>query len=131
MATFNDLYQSIQKYHSKIFKYALFVFSVLVVLWMFPAGVDFKYEYSKGRPWQYENLYAPFDFDIQKSIAEVEQEQKTIDNNQTHYFIFDEAKVTEVEGKFYTLFRATFGFNFEKDSTLLSGGSLHCTALHS
>jgi putative nucleotidyltransferase with HDIG domain len=119
MATFNDLYQSIQKYHSKIFKYALFVFSVLVVLWMFPAGVDFKYEYSKGRPWQYENLYAPFDFDIQKSIAEVEQEQNTINNNQTHYFIFDEATVNEVEGEFYTLFRATFGFNFEQDSTLL------------
>tara|TARA_B100001093_G_scaffold347263_1_gene331868 strand:- start:1998 stop:4046 length:2049 start_codon:yes stop_codon:yes gene_type:complete len=118
MATIKDLYKSIQKNHLKIYKYALFVFSVLVVIWMFPAGVDFKYEYSKGRPWQYENLYAPFDFDIQKSISELEQEQNTININQTHYFNFNESVVNEVESEFYKLFRATFGFNFEQNEAL-------------
>ena len=30
----------------------------------------FKYDISKGKPWQYENLYAPFDFAILKEDSD-------------------------------------------------------------
>ena len=33
---------------------------------------SFRYHYTEGRPWTYEELQAPFDFPIYKSDAEVE-----------------------------------------------------------
>jgi putative nucleotidyltransferase with HDIG domain len=57
---------------------------------MLPKGVHFKYEFQKGKPWQYENYYAPFDFAIQKTEDEINIEKKQIENKATQFFSFDE-----------------------------------------
>ena len=30
-----------------------------------------KYDFGQGKPWQYDNLYAPFDFAVQKTEEEI------------------------------------------------------------
>ena len=41
---------------------------------MFPNSRKFKYEYQKNKPWQYEDLKAPFSFPIFKSTLELDNE---------------------------------------------------------
>ncbi|GAA4271836.1 HDIG domain-containing protein [Aquimarina gracilis] len=58
-------------------------------MYLFPKGGIFKYEFIKGKPWQYENLYAPFDFAIAKTQQEIETEKKRITDNIIPYFEYD------------------------------------------
>jgi len=60
------------------------------VVYLFPKGGQFKYEFQKGKPWQYENYYAPFDFAVQKSEEEIDAEIKDITNTSKQYFKCDE-----------------------------------------
>jgi len=60
-----------------------------LIVYMFPKGGIFKYEFTKGRPWQYENLYAPFDFAIAKTEEDVALEKKQITDNIIPYFEYD------------------------------------------
>ena len=66
-----DLINLYHKNHSLIYKFFLFVLTTLVIVYLFPKSGTFKYSFEKGRPWQSENLYAPFDFAIKKSTDEI------------------------------------------------------------
>ena len=91
---FNKFYQN----HSLIYKVLLFIFTTVLIVYLFPKGGSFKYSFQKGKPWQYENLYAPFDFAIQKSEEELKAESEEIEKNQQLYFVYREdvqAKVIE------------------------------------
>lgn len=96
------------KNQSLVYKYFLYLSTLFLIVFFFPKGGKFKYEFSKGKPWQYENLYAPFDFSIKKSTAEVEQERLEIEQNQISYYAYDAeiaAKVLEdYDQKFNTFF---------------------------
>jgi hypothetical protein len=59
---------TIYKHHSFFYKVFLFVISTLFIVYLFPKGGGFKYDFEKGKVWQNENLYAPFDFAIKKNI---------------------------------------------------------------
>ncbi len=56
--------------------YRLFLFSlsIITIIYFFPIKGKFKYDFEKGRPWQYENLYAPFDFTLKKTQEEINEE---------------------------------------------------------
>ncbi|TPN89067.1 HD family phosphohydrolase [Aquimarina algicola] len=86
MKTFlNSFYKS----QSTIYRFFLFLCTTALIVYLFPKGGIFKYEFAKGKPWQYENLYAPFDFAIAKTEAEIEVEKKRITDNVIPYFEFD------------------------------------------
>src|SRR5699024_6875899 len=72
-----------------IYKVFLLVFTAVVIVYLFPKGSKFKYELTQGKPWQYETLYAPFDFAIQKSEAEIKREKEKIKENHTPYFNYN------------------------------------------
>ena len=89
----NKLYQN----QALIYKVVLFILTTVVIVYMFPKGGQFKYNIQKGKPWQYENLYAPFDFAILKSEDEINKEKKEIEANKQLFFIekiniYDEVK---------------------------------------
>ncbi|GAB7257733.1 HDIG domain-containing protein [Polaribacter sp. OB-PA-B3] len=67
---------------------------------MFPKGGQFKYDFSNGQLWRYDNLYAPFDFAIQKSEEEIKVEKKQIDANAKLYFTIDKTVVEQVKSSF-------------------------------
>jgi putative nucleotidyltransferase with HDIG domain len=64
---------------------------------LFPKGGQFKYNIQKGKPWQYENLYAPFDFAILKSDQEVSSESQEIEANKQLFFTERDEVVEKVK----------------------------------
>tara|TARA_B100001059_G_scaffold187099_1_gene189191 strand:- start:301 stop:2451 length:2151 start_codon:yes stop_codon:yes gene_type:complete len=83
-----------------IYKATLLVACSFLVVYLFPKGAKFKYEFQKGKPWQYASLYAPFDFTILKSPAELETEKQSILDSQFPYYRAD-ATVYEAVKKSY------------------------------
>jgi cyclic-di-AMP phosphodiesterase PgpH len=67
-----------------------FILAAALVVWIFPREGRFKYSYQAGRPWVYEDLFAPFDFPIRKSAAELLSEHKRIQEKNRPIFRFDE-----------------------------------------
>lgn len=90
---------NVYKHQSLVYKYFLYVVSVALIVFFFPKGGKFKYEFQKGKPWQYENLYAPIDFSIKKSKEEIEQEQASLRSNKIEYFTYNISVVSEVESE--------------------------------
>lgn len=62
-----------------------------------PKGGKFKYEITKGKPWQYENLYAPFDFAILKTDDEIVKEKDQIIDNHIPYFNYNEELADKIK----------------------------------
>jgi putative nucleotidyltransferase with HDIG domain len=69
-------------------------------VYLFPKGGQFKYNIQKGKPWQYENLYAPFDFAILKTEAEVKKEIEEIEANKQMFFIENEEVFEKIKEKY-------------------------------
>ncbi|MGB0837769.1 MAG: HD family phosphohydrolase [Flavobacteriaceae bacterium] len=84
-----ELISRLYKNHSNIYKGILFLISVVLVVYFFPKGGQFKYEFQKGKPWQYDNLYAPFDFAIQKSKESIDREKQEIESEAKIYLYRD------------------------------------------
>ncbi|MET2984946.1 HD family phosphohydrolase [Aureibaculum conchae] len=82
----NTIYQN----HALAYKIVLFIITTFAIVYLFPKGGHFKYEFHNGKPWQYDNLYAPFDFAIQKSEQKIEEEKETITSNKKLYFSYKE-----------------------------------------
>jgi len=83
------LLHRIYEYQSSIYKVFLFAISVLFIVYLFPKGGSFKYNFDKGSVWQYDNLYAPFDFAIQKTDAQLAAEKKQLKEVMPLYFTVD------------------------------------------
>lgn len=96
---------SFAKNQSFIFKIFLFILSTVLIIYLLPKGGQFKYNFQKGKPWQYENLYAPFSFTIKKSKAEIEEEIEYLREELIPYFEIDTAKVTEVKTLFNNFYK--------------------------
>jgi len=92
----NKLYQS----HALIYKVVLFVITTITIVYLFPKGGQFKYNIQKGKPWQYENLYAPFDFAVLKSEVDIETETQEIEENKQLFFTEKEKVVEKVREKY-------------------------------
>ncbi len=59
-----------------LYKSLLILSSSILILYIFPLGGQFKYEFQKGRVWQYPDFYSPFDFSILKSDLEFKNDQE-------------------------------------------------------
>ena len=88
------------KNQSVIYKYFLYIISAGLIVFFFPREGKFKYEFQKGKPWQYETLYAPIDFTIKKTEGEIADEQQSIRDNRIAYYTYDEAVFKEVKSTF-------------------------------
>jgi putative nucleotidyltransferase with HDIG domain len=88
---------------------------------MLPKGGKFKYDYFKGKPWQYENYIAPFNFAIQKSKEEIDTEISEIEQNAKQYFLYDETVYNNSLDEFNLKFR-NFDFNLEDYEAIKSKG---------
>ena len=103
-----DSLDKVYRNQSLIYKYVLYFVTVGCIVFFFPKGGKFKYEFQKGKPWQHENLYAPFDFSIKKTTEELADERLAFEQRQIAYYSFDHAIAEEVtvnfEAKFPTIF---------------------------
>ena len=92
-----NLLDNLYRNQSIIFKFFLLALSVFLIVYFFPTGGQFKYEIIKGKPWQYENLYAPFDFAILKSDEEIAAEKSKIRETHIPYYEFDVSIAEQVK----------------------------------
>lgn len=106
---------SIYKYQSVIYKVFLFVITTLFVVYLFPKGGAFKYNFEKGKVWQNENLYAPFDFPVQKTDAELAEEVLNLKNDLPAYFVLDKSISSSSKVSLLNEFATTFPDSLQVD----------------
>ena len=104
--------------HSLIYKAILFVCSTFLIVYLFPKKGKFKYSFEKGKPWQSENLYAPFNFAIKKSDEEISNEKKTITDQSILYFNVDNLVINKVDDLYQTQFKRVFTDSIKKTKLL-------------
>ena len=78
----NKLYKN----YNFIYKVILLFLSVYLIVSMFPKSGKFKYSFENGKPWQSENLYAPFNFAVLKNSFDLERELDDIKIKTPVYF---------------------------------------------
>ncbi len=111
-----DIINLFHKNHSLIYKVFLFVITTFVIVYLFPKSGTFRYSFEKGKPWQSENLYAPFDFAIKKTTEEIDSEKQQIKLQSPIFFDVDTAVVAAVKNEYSTVFERLF-FELPKDQT--------------
>lgn len=67
-----------------------FLLVALLITLLTPGNTGFRYQFSKGKPWQYDLLTAPYDFPIYKSDAELSLEQDSIREATKPVYTYDE-----------------------------------------
>ncbi|WP_417887917.1 HD family phosphohydrolase [Zunongwangia sp.] len=111
----NKLYKN----QALFYKVFLALLTSVLIVYLLPKGGKFKYEIPKGKPWQHESLYAPFDFAILKSEEELKLEREQIIDNNIPYYKYDEEISDEVKNGALTEINEVFS-----DSVLRNNRSL-------
>ena len=86
---------------SFVFKLIAFLAAVILIVQVFPKKAKFKYEFQKGKLWQHETLYAPFDFSLRKSADQIDAEKEEIKENSTVYYVKNAAVYESVMKSFH------------------------------
>ena len=103
--------EKLYKNQSLIYKYFLYAVSIFCIVFFFPKGGKFKYEFQKGKPWQYENLYAPFDFSVKKSAEDIAIERQKVTDALFNYYRYDD----DISKGVFEEFDAKFSNAFDND----------------
>lgn len=113
----NIFFDYIRNQHQQIYKVFLFLFTLILLVYWMPNERKFALDYIKNKPWQHENLFAPFDFAIYKSNEEIEREKKEIEKKAAFYFLKDntilESKLKDFSASFIILWNEN---NSEKNT---------------
>lgn len=100
----------------QINKLVLFLITLIILLALFPREGKFKYEFQRGKPWQHDDLIAPFDFAVLKPTAELQKERKTALNEAYLFFRVDMQKVDYVKGDFLSQLEKANSTDGNKDT---------------
>jgi len=95
-----NILSKIRDNHESIFKVLLFLVTLFVIVYFFPRQINFKYEYSKGKPWLEETIITPFDFPILKSEEELKREIEEVKNENKPVFVLKQDVFENVGVKF-------------------------------
>lgn len=115
----NSFLSKFSKNQSLLYKGLLFVTATLLIIYFLPKGGQFKYDFDKGKPWQYENLYAPFSFTIKKDKETLKKEEESIRDNSIPYFDKDANVVNESLSKFSESLETSFVDSLYADKALI------------
>ncbi|EMQ95132.1 Membrane protein containing HD superfamily hydrolase domain, YQFF [Xanthomarina gelatinilytica] len=100
-----DFINFLYRNHSLAYKLILFISTTFLIVYLFPKSGKFKYNFEKGKPWQSENLYAPFDFAIKKTDDEIKAEKKEITDKANLYFNVELGVVDRVISEYKSEFK--------------------------
>jgi putative nucleotidyltransferase with HDIG domain len=94
----NNLYN----YQNIIYRIILLCFCTALTVYVFPNNNRFKYDYNQGEPWDYETLYAPFSFPIEKDEKLLLIEREYVSESAPRYFKIDQTVEDRVFNKWLT-----------------------------
>ncbi|WP_040756385.1 HD family phosphohydrolase [Winogradskyella psychrotolerans] len=115
----NVFFNKWYKNHALVYKILLFIVTTLFIVYLFPKTGKFRYSFEKGKPWQSENLYAPFNFAIKKSQAEIDAEKNEIKDRSLVYFEINR----DVKDEVFSDYLARFNQVFKDSSNFISENS--------
>ena len=75
--------------HENILKYTIVLTAIVLIVIALPKESQFNYAYRKGKPWAYESLMAPFDFAINKTEADLNEERAQVLKNAHPFYQVD------------------------------------------
>ncbi|WP_299113686.1 HDIG domain-containing metalloprotein [uncultured Winogradskyella sp.] len=122
------------KNHALVYKILLFLVTTLFIVYLFPKTGKFRYSFEKGKPWQSENLYAPFNFAIKKAADEIEKEQLEIEHNASVYFDVNTQLSNNSRSDYIKKFNITFKDTlniYTRNSNLYKEGKAFIDELYS
>lgn len=74
--------------HLELFiKILLFIVTIALIVALFPKEYKFRFDFQTEKPWLYEDLIAPFDFAVDKTKEEVDNERKEVISQIKPYFV--------------------------------------------
>src|SRR5690606_36205003 len=100
-----DFINFLYRNHSLAYKLILFISTTFLIVYLFPKSGKFKYNFEKGKPWQSENLYAPFDFAIKETDEEIKAEKHEITAKANLYFNIESGVVERVISEYKSEFK--------------------------
>ncbi len=113
-ATMNRFLHALYKNNALLYKVFLFAVTTVLVVYLFPKSGTFRYSFEKGKPWQSENLYAPFDFAIEKSSEQLALEIDRTKEESPVFFEVDTMRFVTVQSNYELRFDNEF-FNVPKN----------------
>ena len=102
------IWSYILKKQGLLYKSLLILSSSILILYIFPLGGQFKYEFQKGRVWQYPDFYSPFDFSILKSESEFNNDQREVLENLKPYLKADIKIKKQIISEYSEVFKLFF-----------------------
>ncbi len=118
----NEFINKWYKNHALVYKVLLFLATTLFIVYLFPKTGKFRYSFERGKPWQSENLYAPFDFAIKKTQDELDDERKSVEQNSALYFIIDSNVKDQVLSNYLARYNEVFR---DTSSTFVDNAKLY------
>lgn len=114
----NRILKRIYRKQSLFYKAVLFIATVYIIVYFFPKGGQFKFDVQKGKPWQYETLYAPFDFAIYKTEDSLAIERKAIIEKRVDYYQVDRSIEEAVKKNFNNLYTTYLNDTIKSPETI-------------
>ncbi len=97
--------------HQEVLRYLMLLLTALIITNWIPKVSKFKYEFEESKPWKHENLIAPFNFAIQKSEKEVQEEEQSVLKTVNPYYNLD----PEVAVRNKKIFSETLKNKFQRE----------------
>ena len=86
-------------YKQLLYKCAIFIVTVIIIVYFMPKEGKFNYQFELNKPWKYGLLQASFDFPIYKGEEQVKAEQDSLLRYYTPYFQFNNDVQSDMIGK--------------------------------
>lgn len=80
----------------------LFSFGIALIMLLMPREKKFEYEYQQNKVWFHDDLFAPFAFSIDKSVAEIQAQRDSVMMKYSPYYIYDTTMYRKVKDTIYT-----------------------------
>ena len=104
--------------HELISKYILIFVTIALIVIALPKETQFNYTFQKGKPWAFDNLLAPFDFAINKTESELNEEKAGIMKNVHPFYKFDEQVFSQKINNFQNELSEVWRKKYENEATL-------------
>ena len=104
----NQFLPILYKNNALLYKVFLFIVTTVFLVYLFPKSGSFRYSFENGKPWQSENLYAPFDFAIEKSKRELQLEKERIIEDSPVFFDVDTTRFQSIKNNYNLAFERDF-----------------------
>jgi hypothetical protein len=87
----NQLLDYLRNKHGLWFKLGVVFCSLLFIVWLLPNPNSISISYELSKPWDKEDLIAPFDFAVYKSDSEISTEKNNIKQHTELYYFYNDS----------------------------------------